>query len=221
MDEKINDALLAFVDFFYAVVFGLIIAKIFDNILLPEVHLADKVKSPLLVLGVFYLLLWDWLHGRMLTLRNPYPSFRRFFIEVIIACCGYGAAARALEGRVAFLFYVMLILLLGVLWAWLTMKEYPASDDRRELVLIITLQPLIALFVGGYWISWERLMGPTVGTVLTCVLIELGWFAILFYELAIRRKLGIQAGPGVPFVSFQQLERIRAGLLRIQRWIRR
>lgn len=37
MDEKANDALLAFVDFLYAVVFGLIVAQMFDKILLPEV----------------------------------------------------------------------------------------------------------------------------------------------------------------------------------------
>src|SRR3989344_9185186 len=218
MDEKINDALLAFVDFLYAVVFGLIVAKLFDDILLEPVALADKVKSSLLVLGVFYFLIWDWLHGRMLTLRNPFPSFRRFFIEAIIAFCGYGAATRALEGKVAFLFYVMLILLLGALWAWFTIREYPASDERQELVLIIALQPLNAVLVGACWIAWERLMGPTVSRVLTIALIELGWLAIFFYELALRRRTGIQAGPGVPFVTFQQLDRIRALLLRIHLW---
>lgn len=221
MDEKVNDALLAFVDFFYAVVFGLIVAKMFDDILLPEVHLSDKAKSLLLVLGVFYFLLWDWLHGRMLTLRNPFPSFRRFFIEVIIAFCGYGAAARALEGKVALLFYVMLILLLGVLWAELTILDYPTGDDRHELTVIIKLQLVMAVVVGIFWVCWEREVGSQVNLFETLTLIALGWGAVFGYELAIRRQPGLQAGPGVPFVPLSKLERVRARLLPVWRWFRR
>lgn len=171
------------------------------------------------MLGVFYFLLWDWLHGRMLTLRNPYPSFRRFFIEVIIACCGYGAAARALEGKVAFLFYIALILVLRSIWALLTILDYPKGEDRRELTVIIVLQLTIALIVGAFWIFWERGVGPTVSPLQTFILIALGWGAVFVYELAIRRRPGIQAGPGVPFVPLSRLERIRAISLRTWRRI--
>lgn len=214
MDEKINEALLAFVDFLYAVVFGLIVAKIFEGTLFPEIHAVVKVKSLLLVLAVFYFLLWDWLHGRLLTLRNPFPSYRRFFIEVVIAICGYGAAARALDGKVAFLFYIALILVLGAIWALLTNLDFPKGEDRRELTVIIVLQLAIALIVGAFWVTWEREFGPTINLLQTLILVALGWGAVLIYELAIRRRPGIQAGPGVPFVPLSHLEGIRAVSLR-------
>ncbi|MBI3115091.1 MAG: hypothetical protein HYZ09_01190 [Candidatus Kerfeldbacteria bacterium] len=221
MDEKVNDVLLAFVDFLYAVVFGLIVAKIFDDTLLPEIHAAVKVKSLLLVLAVFYFLMWDWLHGRLLTLRNPFPSYRRFFIEVVIACCGYGAAARALEGRVSFLLYVAMILFLGAIWASLTSNEYPESKDRRELTVIVELQVLMAVIVVAFWIGSERQSGPIVGLMTTLRLIVLGWGAVFLYELFIRRQRGILAGPGVPFISFRQLEQIRHRLLLFWTRVRR
>ncbi|MBI3115088.1 MAG: hypothetical protein HYZ09_01175 [Candidatus Kerfeldbacteria bacterium] len=214
MDEKVNDALLAFVDFLYAVVFGLIVAKLFDDILLEPILLTVKVKSSLLVLGTFYFLLWDWLHGRLLTLRNPFPSYRRFFIEIIIAGCGYGAAARALEGKVSFLFYIALILIVGSIWAVATMREYPRTEDRRQLAVIPRLQLVVMVIVIAFWLLWERLVGPEVGLPMTATLIAIGWVAVLIYELAIRRQAGIQAGPGVPFVSFQALEQFRAILKR-------
>ena len=162
MDERVNDLLLAFVDFLYAIMFGLIVAKLFDGILLEPVAFAHKAKSSLLVMGVFYFLLWDWLHGRLLTLRNPFPSYRRFFIEVFIACCGYGAAVRALEGRISFLCRIALILVLGALWARLTIQDYPESEDRYELSVIIGLRLVMAGIITVSWVFWERRAGLRV-----------------------------------------------------------
>ena len=148
LEEKIQDALLTFTDFLYAVVFGLIVAETFDKIIVSETKsYLEKTSNLLLVLGVFYFLMWDWLHGRLLTLKNPHKSYRRFFIEIVVAACGYGAANRAINARVAFLVYVVLILIFGALWAGRTMQEYPRSRDLSELKVIKIYQVRYAVAV--------------------------------------------------------------------------
>jgi len=212
MEEKISDSLLAFIDFLYAVVFGLVLAEAYEEIINSEtLGSLDKLGGILLVISVFYFLSWDWLHGRLLTLRNPYTRYRRFFIETLIAFFGYGAAISALQRNIFFLVYVSFVLWLGASWAFVTLREYPQSDDIRELKITETFQsasgfgPLIVFAFHRYNWGYEP-MSPfeIVGVVL------IGWFFVFVYELRQERPYtGIMFGPGVPFVNRERLEKIK------------
>ena len=102
-EERIQGFLLGFVDFLYAVLFGVILQQVYSDVLLiATLQRSEKLVRILLVVGVFYFLLGDWIQGRLLTLRNPYRSYRRFFVEVAIAFTGYGAALEALRADILF-----------------------------------------------------------------------------------------------------------------------
>ena len=160
MNEKLADQIqgsfLTFVDFLYAVVFGLVIVQLFDQALLTATPLSGKIGRTLIVAGVFYFLSWDWMHGRLLTLRNPYQKYRRFFIEILIAACGYGAARTALSGEPIFLLYIVGILLLGVWWAGKTRLEITESSDHHELEFLQLYQSiatLVVFWLYQYWVA--------------------------------------------------------------------
>lgn len=143
-----RNALLAFIDFLYAVVFALVLAETFTQVILPaEKVILEKATNLILVIGVFYFLSWDWLHARRLTLKNAYTSYRRFFIEVVIAFSAYGAALEAVRMEVTFLIYIFVGLFLGAIWAHTTLQEYPKSEDAVELRIIRWYQPLYT--IGG------------------------------------------------------------------------
>lgn len=220
LSERVNDVLLAFVDFLYAVVFGLIVADTFEVVIRnPLTSAVDKTANVLLVLGVFYFLLWDWLHGRLLTLKNPYQGYRRFFLEIIVACCGYGAARAALKLEVSFVVYVILILFLGVLWAKWTLDECPTSGDARELKLIKFHQNFHAIIGSIMYLFWYAFISKAIALREALIFLVLGWLFVFQYELVIIRPPGVQSGPGVPFVSRQRIASIRTWIVRpLTRW---
>lgn len=209
MEEKVRDALLAFVDFLYAVVFGIIVAQLLDQVLTANESVLEKGGRIFLVIGVFYFLTWDWLHGRLLTLKNPYKGYRRFFLEIIIAFAGYGAARAAILGEITLLYYTGIILVLGAWWARMTISEYPNSDDIQELRFIQWYQ--LTAFVGQLLVTiiWYRSLGPTLAWWGAMLLNFFGMAFVFVYELRIERVPGILGGPGVPFVSRQVMTRIR------------
>lgn len=77
-EERIQAFLLGFVDFLYAVLFGVILQQVYSDVLIAEnLQRLEKLVRVLLVVGVFYFLLGDWIQGRILTLRNPYRGYKR------------------------------------------------------------------------------------------------------------------------------------------------
>jgi len=222
LEEKMSGALLAFVDFLYAVVFGLIVAETFHKVVFSEKKsYLDKTSALLLVVGVFYFLMWDWLHGRLLTLKNPYKSYRRFFVELIIAFCGYGAAYAVVHAKASFLIYIALILFLGARWAKDTLKEYPESKDRFELYIIQSHQIVhatLGLFAFGIWYLFVR---TEITLVEAGYFILFGWIFVFQYELFIPRLKGIIAGPCVPFVNKKRMDKIRSFMLKLLRYLRK
>lgn len=139
-EEEVRKASLTFVDFFDAVIIGIIFVQVFDKILTPDLPLLDKVNRLALTFGVFYLLMWDWLHTRLLTLKNPLHRYRRFFMDVVSSFFGYGAALRAVNAKLSLLVYIALILILGAWWANCALFENPQSEDRKELEYTQILQ---------------------------------------------------------------------------------
>ncbi|OGL85734.1 hypothetical protein A3I40_03070 [Candidatus Uhrbacteria bacterium RIFCSPLOWO2_02_FULL_48_12] len=209
--EQVRASLLAFVDFLYAVVFGLVLAGTYERIILSEeLSVLNRAGNTILVLGVFYFLTWDWIHGRLLTLKNPYTGYRRFFVEVVIAFCGYGAALGAVRGRISFMIGIILILMLGAYWARRTSREYPESPDIWELWIIQRYQARHAVLVSIVTIAWYYVFGSTITFVESISFVAFGWVFVLVYEVIVERTSGIERGPGVPFISRRQLKAVKS-----------
>lgn len=222
LEEKVNDVLLSFIDFLYAVVFGLIVSELFDKVFfVTEKTIIEKITSFLLVLGVFYFLLWDWLHGRLLTLKNPYKRYGRFFIELIIAFCGYGAALQVTKASVSFLAYIVIILLLGAVWAHWTIREYPDSSDKVELELIRLYQPFQVVVISGLVAYWYFLITREMNILSACAFLFFEWLFFLQYEFLLERPSGITAGPGVPFMNKQRIDKFSNFMIRFVRFFTR
>ena len=157
--------------------------------------------------------MWDWLHGRLLTLKNPYKYYRRFFIELVVAFCGYGAALQVTKGSVLFLVYIILILLLGAVWAHWTIREYPDSADKVELEHIRLYQPfqvIIGLVSAAYWYFF---VGQKLTVLSACAFLIFEWLFVLQYEFLLERPSGITAGPGVPFMNKRRIDKFRDYML--------
>lgn len=209
MEENVRSALLAFVDFLYAVVFGLVLAKLFDEVITSQVHWLEKARKIALVSGVFYFLTWDWLHGRLLTLKNPYRGYWRFFIEALVAFGGYGAAQAAVEGKVMFLFYIGAILLFGVWWSKIALREHPDSGDNIELKFIQIYQSRSAFFVFLFLIYYQALIRNAAVWWFSPIIIFCGIVFVFLYEIEIGRAPGVLGGPGVPFFNRVIMDKLR------------
>jgi len=209
-EERITNALLAFVDFLYAVVFGLVLSQTFTDVILePNKTVLEKVINVLLVIGVFYFLSWDWLHGRRLTVKNPYKGYGRFFIKVFIAFLAYGAALGAIEFQAFFWTCLTLILLFGSLWAKMTIKEYPESEDKYELMVILIYQTVFAIVGGVGSFVWYNYVKRVAGLLEVIMFMLFGFVFLLYYDIWIERPEGVMGGPGVPFVSKKIIAKIR------------
>ncbi len=204
-------------DFLYAVIFGFILQEVYTKVILDEqLHRLDKLARVLLVIGVFYLLMSDWIYARILTARNPLKGdYRRFFTELTIAFSGYGAAVEVTRGKIFFLVYIAVVLLLGGYWAHRTLAEYPESEDSRELRVIRWLQPVTALVGSVGWLTWYRSVGDLFSVRGAVFLITMGWVFDLVYDLATPIKPGITGGPGVRFIGKTWIEKLKK-LLKIR-----
>jgi hypothetical protein len=103
--EDVRGVLICFTDFIYAVVFVLIVQKVFDDLIEKKIDANCIIR--ILLLGVmFYFLTWDWVLGRILTLKIPYKSYTRFFYEILIAAFAYGTVAAILQDKALFLYFL-------------------------------------------------------------------------------------------------------------------
>lgn len=212
-NERIQEFLLAFVDFLYAVLFGIILQQVYSDVLVTEtIGRFDKLVRVLLVAGVFYFLLGDWIQGRLLTLRNPYRTYKRFFVEVGIAFAGYGAAIEALKADILFVMYVILVLLLGSYWALCSLRELADERDVRELQVVIVVQSSTALLVGSASFLWYLHIGYPISLGGMVMFYCLGWLYDFSYELFAPVREGLESGSGVPFLSKRNVSRIKAFL---------
>lgn len=213
MEERISSSLLTFIDFLYAVVFGLMVERLFTDVLSdPSVGRDQKAIRIVMTIAAFYFLAWDWLHGRMLTFKNPYARYLRFLLEILIAACAFGVVFAALRGSIYLLLFIALVLFLGVWWAKVTLGEYPLSKDKEELTIIKKYQSVaavIALTVFSFYLVTKRMEMDLFTTIFTVLG---GWAFVFVYELDIEREKGILGGPGMPFLNRERMERMRQRL---------
>ncbi len=212
--KDVREALITFVDFIYAIVFAAVVEKAYDEILAKEtLSLASKLTRLLPIGAIFYFLAWDWITGRILTIRNPYKTYTRFFIELAIAACAYGTAASAISGSLDTIRFFAWLLFFGGLWARKTDSQLAEERDKRELCITQSLQftasgvlslIYITLFIFGP-INSPRTLG-----VLAPVAI---WTFIFVCEVLVPRQNGIDGGPGVPLVRRRYVKAIRRLLL--------
>jgi hypothetical protein len=125
--------LTAFIDFLYAIVFGFVLVGMYEELANSKVIFLAKVITTLLLLGVFYFVVNDWIYGVTLIERNPYRGYRRFSYEVFIAFFGYGALLYASKRSLVFLVFLALMLFVTSVWNRRTLREYPESGDARLL----------------------------------------------------------------------------------------
>lgn len=209
-NERIVVFLLAFIDFLYAVLFGFVLQQMHEKVLIAEgMSYYDKATRVLLVIGVFYFLMGDWISARLLTARNIYTGYRRFFLEVIIAFCGFGAAIEVLRAHPFFLVYVMFVLSIGAYWAHWTIIECPSSRDLPELRAIKRVQPITAIAGGLSSFLWYKYVGELMSLGGVIMLYAIGWLYEFFYELYAPALPGLASGPSVPFVSSERMAVIR------------
>jgi hypothetical protein len=205
-----HETLIAFTDFIYAVVFGIIVQQTFENLIdNNEIALSSKFSSLLLLAAVFYLLVWDWILGRLLTLRNPYESYTPFFCEVLIAAFSYGAASAATQGNTIFLLHFAFILFFGGLWARRMEKKILEKRDSQEFCMIQILQFTGSMFVLFFYFWWSFFYGRKISWALILIIVAGGWSFIFVYEILVPRYSGMTAGPGVPFIGRSRVRKLR------------
>ncbi|MDP3790960.1 MAG: hypothetical protein Q8R38_02830, partial [Candidatus Omnitrophota bacterium] len=173
---RLLDVLIRFVDFLYAALFVAIVRESYEWVILGSVPTVyERTYRLALIAAVFYFFARDWLHGRILTIRNPFTRYRRFFTEVAIAVAGYGAAVGAARGEVTFVFYVAFMLAMRAVWAWGTIREHPGSSDRREISVLRDFQLLVGLLVAVTGFLWHLLGDEMVTMGLAVLFIVGGW----------------------------------------------
>jgi hypothetical protein len=216
-ERSMRDALFRLGDGLDAVVFVFILTRLYSEVIgAPSfVSLLNKVKIIVLFGSLFYFLLWEWLKIRLLTVKNPIQDYRRFFIEIGISFASYGAALRAVQAKPTLFLYTAIVMFLGGWWAYAAYKEYPQSEDRFELMSMGVFHLMFAILSLTAW-PIVSLPQPEITFYFLPLIMLYLWLFVFFQEISITREVkGILAGPGVPFIGWERLERIWYFLIRI------
>ncbi len=192
-----------------------IVQKVVDDILNNEaVALSTKVQSVFLFCGIFYFLAWDWILGRILTLRYPYRSYTPFFCEICIATFAYGTASAAMAGKLGFLIYFSLLLVTGALWARRTAGQVTLKRDIRELCVIQSLQLVFSILILVIFFGWYFWIETVISWRFVVLAISAMWVFIFIYEMLVPRSKTVTAGPGVPFLA-------RSDVRKLKKWLKK
>jgi hypothetical protein len=142
-----NKHLLRFIDYLYAVIFGLVVRALYEEIVSPgclfyfnecgAFDISRTITSFILFFGAFWFVVVDWLDSRGLNEKYAHRTFRRFFIDVGIAFLSYGVFLFALKRQVYVLLFMAGIHVLGAWWAHRLKKEYPAIPEAVYLNIYI------------------------------------------------------------------------------------
>ncbi len=221
-EEKVTGFLNTFLDFLYAAVFAFLVQQAYEKVILatsdpqlsktldvPFLTREEKITRLFLVAGVLYFLMTDYIQARLLISRNPFRRFRRFFISFFIAVCYFGAAIEVMRADIFFLYYIVLILCFGSLWAHTALNEYPESGDKREMLVIRLVQPIMAFIGFAGYKYWSYRIGDIISIQGALFLLALGWVYEFIYVVLGPTQLGIEGGSGILFVSWERVARIR------------
>jgi hypothetical protein len=212
--KDIQEQLLTFLDFIYAIVFALAVEKTFTSLFtqFTKTSWIPALITLILAGTLFYFLAWDWILGRLLTMKNPYRGYDRFLLEILIAVSSYGAALSVVGGKVHYLVYLGIILMLGAFWAKRTQKELKYLKDDQELCITQSLQFPCAM--ACFLCFLHRLTffdGRATTGLMACSVLAI-WCFLLAYELAVPRCAGLAGGVSIPFIPRSRLRNTRRRL---------
>jgi hypothetical protein len=185
-----NEYLLRYIDFFYSSITALVVKLVyekfthikgsvffikggvsFDNLLniIGFIYTAiavhqNGVASLVLLLGVFYFVLDDWLDSRNFNAKVGYHGFFRFFIDVIIGFLSYGALFFAFKRSPVFILFILFIHICVILWLFKLRKECKENDLTKYLFREDTL-PYINVYIA-----------TSVASIFLCI------YALFFYR---------------------------------------
>lgn len=197
LTKQTQEALVTFIDFIYAVTFGFIVGQAYDTIINVDGPITEQsVMRLLLSATCFWLFAWDWIIGRVITIRCPYSGYTRVFCEIAIAACAYGTASAVFRGNTIFLLHISLIFLFGAIWAMRT--EPRASDgDVRELRIMRATHFASSAMLFLFYLAWRG--RPLTWSKAMQVMVIVG-FLTFIYEILVDRPKGIIGGPSFPFL---------------------
>lgn len=204
--EQAHHAIITLIDFVYALTFGFFIAETFSEYGRKGwVYMRENFEILVLVGWFSYFFVWDWILGRLLTIRNPLRGYTVVFCELVLAAMAYLTIAVLLRNKMDFLIPFILFLTFGVVWAYRTFPK-ASKRDRRELSAIVVTQffgALVFAYFAAFWIGRPLTWNKAVQIIFVLVSI------IFVYEIGVPRAKGILGGPGVPFVPRSRLRWIR------------
>ncbi len=205
--ESATQNLIILIDFVYAVTFSVLVTETISLVLkLQPDEWWEATPKLLLVAICCYFVLWDWILGRLLTLRSSYRTYTPVFCEIVIAVASYGLIASILAGKAYFPFFLFVQQFSGLVWAT-RMEPYCTRRDAQEFCTIRATQAFGSGLFFLMWIAWIESYPVAVDWSHLLV----AGFSILsnifLYEMWVPRAKGILGGPGFPLL---QRKRVRA-----------
>ena len=88
----------------------------------------------------------------------------------------------------------MLVLNLGAFWSYSTLRELTDERDKRELRVVMIVQPITALIGGGVWLLWYHFVGYPISPGGMVVLYFIGFFMIYRMNYSLLRVKGWKEG---------------------------
>jgi hypothetical protein len=211
---ELNQALICFADFIYALVFGLVVIQLFDELCNGYEWITfERLLRLFTLLTLSYYLVWDWILGRILTLRNSYVGYTPFYCEVLIACFGYGSINAASKGNVLFIPLFGFVLVLGGIWARRMEEAHATSRDVKEFCTIQITHFTAAILTLLISVLWHCYLDDAFSARLVFCIFALIWFLIFSYEMMVPRPRGsILGGPGVPFIARSRIRKLKRSI---------
>ena len=101
------------------------------------------------------------------------------------------------------------MLILGCVWAGITLQEYKEGYDKPELKLIRKHHFGWAVATTASFFIYFSQMSATISLLASIVIVAFGWAFVFTYELGTERQAGLIGGPGVPFLSRKVMAKLR------------
>lgn len=190
-----NEYLLRFTDFFYAALVTLVVKSFFEDLstlaflnpipVITDASILDRMASLLMMVGVFYFILDDWIDSRNSNARIGYDGYLRFFLDIVIALSAYGCIFFGVKRNLTiFLLFVAITHLLITFWLIRLHKECVKGNfqellfgkETNSYILVYELTNLFfsiasSVFLITCYFSHVEL---TIDLLMACYLIVIG-----------------------------------------------
>ena len=211
-EGSMRAALLEILGMVYAVVFGLIVVTLITDVIGSDKKIYDKVIGTSFILELLFFLAWDWVNARRLLIQEPYAGYRRFTLDIIIALAAYGVAFEGTRVSTYAYLYAIVVLGMRIVWAITVRQDRGLSIFATEAWEFTAIQFGHTAAAGIFLVAFMNKYPEHAITWLNVVVIPIyGFLYILIYEWSVLeiRVPGLMGGPGVPFLSHEQVKKLR------------